>query len=157
MTFLKTLKLWSKIGVEHDAYWTISGKKELANGGLHVSLRDLARFGKFYKNNGSFEGRQIVSSEWIKDSMSTNAPHLKAPHNGETDSELGYGYQWWIPEGSENEFVAIGVFGQWIYVNPVKDVIIVKTSAHLGFEENDTEQKTVEFFRAVANSVNGLN
>ena len=146
-------KLWSKLGVENDAYWTLSNNKEVANGGLHVSLRDFARFGRLYKNNGNFEGEQLIPESWIKDSIATNSPHLKAPHNGESDSELGYGYQWWIPEGLENEFVAIGVFGQWIYINPAKDVIIVKTSAHSGFEEDDTEKKTVEFFRTIANNV----
>ena len=82
-----------------------------------------------------------------------NAPHLKAPHDGKPYSELGYGYQWWIPEGDQNEFMAIGVFGQWIYINPNKNVIIVKTSAHSGFEEDDNEKKTLELFRAITNNV----
>lgn len=146
-------KLWSKIGVEQDAYWTLSNNKELANGGLHISLRDYARFARLYMNGGVFNGEQIISKHWIEDSIATNEPHLKAPLDGKPYSELGYGYQWWIPEGSENEFMAIGVFGQWIYINPVKEVIIVKTSADSGFEDDDKEKKTVAFFREIASAV----
>lgn len=146
-------KLWSKLGVEQDAYWNLSNGKEVANGGLHISLRDYARFGRLYLNHGVFEGEQLIPERWIQDSMATDTPHLKAPHNGETDSELGYGYQWWIPEGDEQEFTAIGVFGQWLYVNPTKKVIIVKTSADSGFEEDDKEKKAIEFFREIAKTV----
>lgn len=146
-------KLWSKIGVEQDAYWTLSNDKELANGGLHISLRDYARFARLYMNGGVFEGEQLIPSQWIEDSMTTNQPHLKAPLDGKPYDEFGYGYQWWIPEGNEQEFMAIGVFGQWIYINPVKEVIIVKTSADPGFEDDDKEKKTVAFFREITAAV----
>ncbi len=146
-------KIWSQLGVEYDAYWTLSNHKELANGGLHIALRDYAKFGALYMNNGLFEGKQIIPKSWIKESLATNAPHLKASHDGTPYSELGYGYQWWIPEGDDNEFMAIGVFGQWIYINPTKNVVIVKTSAHPEFEENDNEKKTLELFRAITNHV----
>lgn len=146
-------KIWSQLGVEQDAYWTLSNNEELANGGLHIALRDYARFGRLYMNQGIFEGKQIIPRSWVQDSLAANKPHLKASHNGEPYSELGYGYQWWIPEGNDNEFMAIGVFGQWIYINPDKEVIIVKTGADSKFEEDDKEKKTVAFFRAITKAV----
>lgn len=146
-------KIWSQIGVEHDAYWTLSHHKEVANGGLHISLRDYARFAKLYLDNGVFAGKQIISESYIADSLATKEPHLKAPNDGKPYSEFGYGYQWWIPEGTEREFTAIGVFGQWIYVNPEKRVIIVKTGADAGFEEDEKEKKTLAFFRKVSDSI----
>ncbi len=66
---------------------------------------------------------------------------------------IGYGYQWWVPEGNAGEFMAIGVYGQWIYVNPTNRVIIVKTSADPDFMEKGYELKHVEFFRAIAAAV----
>lgn len=63
---------------------------------------------------------------------------------------IGYGYQWWVPQGGQGEFMVIGVYGQWIYVNPSNRVIIVKTSADPDFMEKGYELKHVEFFRAVA-------
>lgn len=145
-------KLWSQIGVENDAYWTLTDNKENANGGLHISLRDYARFARLYMDNGVYEGRQIIPKQWIEDSITANEPHLEAPLDGKPYSEFGYGYQWWLPVGTEHEFVAIGVFGQWIYINPVKNVIIVKTSADAGFEDDDKEKKTIAFFREIANA-----
>lgn len=56
-------------------------------------------------------------------------------------------------EGNQREFMAIGVYRQWIYVNPPKQVIIVKTSADPDFMEKGYELKHVEFFRAIANGI----
>lgn len=68
----------------------------------------------------SLTGSQIVSAEWVKASTKPRSAHLR-PGRYIEDGEpnLGYGYQWWIPEGKEGEFLAIGVYGQFIYVNPL--------------------------------------
>ena len=146
-------KLWKKIGTANDAYWTLSNGTELAMGGLSVSLRDYARFARLYLKGGNFNGEQIISREWIEESMDISAEYSKPGANNDVYNEIGYGYQWWIPEGNEQEFMAIGVYGQWIYVNPAKQVIIVKTSADPNFMEEDNELKHVEFFRAIADGI----
>lgn len=146
-------KLWKKIGTDHDAYWTLSNGTELAMGGLSVSLRDYARFARLYLNGGNWEGEQILSEDWVKDSLDVSAEYSRPGANNDVYNEIGYGYQWWIPEGDQNEFMAIGVYGQWIYVNPSKQVIIVKTSADPDFTSKDYEPKHVEFFRAIADGI----
>lgn len=146
-------KLWKKIGAAHDAYWTLSNGTELAMGGLSVSLRDYARFARLYLNGGIYNGEQILSESWVRDSMDVSAEYSKPGANHDAYNAIGYGYQWWVPEGEEGEFMAIGVYGQWIYVNPVKQIIIVKTSADPNFMENGYELKYVEFFRAVADGI----
>ena len=143
-------KLWKKLGVESDAYWTLSNDKELAMGGLSISLRDYARFAKLYLNNGKINKEQIIPKDWIKDSMDISEQYSKPGANNDSYNAIGYGYQWWIPEGNEREFLAIGVYSQWIYVNPAKDVIIVKTSADPNFMEKDYELKHIELFREIA-------
>jgi len=67
---------------------------------------------------------------------------------------LGYGYQWWIPESLEGEFSAIGVYNQFIFVNPTARTVIVKLSANSEYgltntEESYRENETIEFFRAI--------
>lgn len=146
-------KLWKKLDAGHDAYWTLSGGKELAMGGLSVSLRDYARFARLYLNEGNYNGEQILDGEWVRDSLDASAPYSRPGANQDEYNAIGYGYQWWIPEGEEGEFMAIGVYGQWIYVNPAKRVIIVKTSADPDFMEEGYELKHVEFFRAVADGL----
>ena len=146
-------KLWKKIGVAHDAYWTLSNGTELAMGGLSVSLRDYARFARLYLKEGNYNGEQILEKSWVKDSMDISEAYAKPGANNDAYNVIGYGYQWWIPEGEQGEFMAIGVYGQWIYVNPTKQVIIVKTSADPNFMEEGYELKHVEFFRAVADGI----
>ena len=146
-------KLWKKIGAAHDAYWTLSNGTELAMGGLSVSLRDYARFARLYLNGGIYNGEQILSESWVRDSMDVSAEYSKPGANHDAYNAIGYGYQWWVPEGEEGEFMAIGVYGQWIYVNPAKQIIIVKTSADPNFMEKGYELKHVEFFRAVADGI----
>ncbi len=146
-------KLWKRIGAEHDAYWTLSNGTELAMGGLSVSLRDYARFARLYLKEGSYNGEQILTKEWIKDSMDVSARYSKPGANNDPDNAIGYGYQWWVPQGDQGEFMAIGVYGQWIYVNPSKQVIIVKVSADPDFMAEGYELKHVEFFRAVADGI----
>lgn len=143
-------KLWKKIGTAHDAYWTLSNGKELAMGGLSVSLRDYARFARLYLNKGNYNGEQILTEDWVRDSFDIKEEYSKPGANEDAYNVIGYGYQWWIPEGTEEEFMAIGVYGQWIYVNPTKYIIIVKTSADPDFMEKGYELKHVEFFRAIA-------
>ena len=125
-------KLWKKIGADHDAYWTLGNGTELAMGGLSVSLRDYARFARLYLNGGSYQGEQILTKDWVKDSMDVSAGYSRPGANRDDDNVIGYGYQWWVPQGNQGEFMAIGVYGQWIYVNPSKQVIMVKTSADPG-------------------------
>ncbi len=146
-------KLWKKIGADQDAYWTLSNDTELAMGGLSVSLRDYARFARLYLNGGSYQGKQILTKDWVKDSMDVSAAYSRPGANQDAYNVIGYGYQWWVPEGNQGEFMAIGVYGQWIYVNPSQKVIIVKTSADPDFMAEGYELKHVEFFRAVTDGI----
>ena len=143
-------KLWKRIGSEHDAYWTLSNGTELANGGLSISLRDYARFARLYLNEGSYDGQQILPREWVRDSLDVSADYSKPGANNDGYNAIGYGYQWWVPEGEQGEFMAIGVYGQFIYVNPTSRVIIVKVNADPNFMSENYELKHVAFFRAIA-------
>lgn len=86
-------------------------------GGLSISLRDFARFGRLYLNGGNWNGEQIIPSDWVKDSMDVSSDYAKPGAGNDSYNTPGYGYQWWVPEGTEGEFLAIGVYGQWIYGN----------------------------------------
>ena len=145
--------LWKKIDTDKDAYWTLSNETELAMGGLSVSLRDYARFARLYLNEGNYNGKQILEKEWIEDTMDIHAKYSKPGANQDDNNAIGYGYQWWIPEGNQGEFMAIGVYGQWIYVNPSNNVIIVKTSADPNFTQKGYELKHVKFFREIAKKI----
>ncbi|MCF8474774.1 MAG: beta-lactamase family protein [Emcibacter sp.] len=143
--------LWSKIGMESDAYWiTDSEGAEFALGGLNVRTRDFARFGRLYLHNGNWEGEQIVSSQWIK---AVTTPYSE--HNKSQSDKFGYGFQWWIgPDARPGEFMAVGVYGQFIYINQPENIIIVKNSADINFMDKiDSKHESITFFRAITDKI----
>ena len=146
-------KLWTRIGSAHDAYWTLNNGTELANGGLSISLRDYARFARLYLHEGNWNGEQLLPRDWIRDSLDISADYSKPGANNDGYNAIGYGYQWWVPEGDQGEFMAIGVYGQFLYVNPEQNVIIVKVNADPDFMAEHYELKHVEFFRAITDGL----
>ena len=148
-------EIWSQIGMESEAYYlTDSVGDAMALGGLNATLRDYAKFGQLYLNKGSWEGNQIVSSEWVKASHSLDAPHLQ-PMAGELSSDTwGYGYQWWVPGFPSTDYTAAGVYNQYIYIDPVTNVVIAKTSSNHRFTSERPESKDahIAMFRAIAQS-----
>ncbi|UCE09304.1 MAG: serine hydrolase [Candidatus Thorarchaeota archaeon] len=85
---------------------------------LSIRTRDMAKFGYLFLNNGTWDGQQIVSSEWVNTSISSHT--LFWDHQG-------YGYQWWtIP--SLGLYRAAGLYGQYIYVVPEHDLVVAFSS-----------------------------
>jgi hypothetical protein len=81
-------------------------------------------------DKGELGGTRILSASWVHDSTTPDAPYLMPkPSTSKGPATVGYAYQWWIPYGSDGAFEAEGIFGQMIYVNPTRDVVIVQTSA----------------------------
>ncbi|MEL7545984.1 MAG: serine hydrolase [Pseudomonadota bacterium] len=130
-------KLWSRLGAEDDAYLLVDTKDEpLVFGGVNIRLRDMVRFGELYLNGGrNFLGQQLVSENWVKTSTTPDAPRLQPMvDNPESDSAFGYKYQWWIPLYPDgDDYSAIGIYGQFIYINPARKIVIVKTSAYTNY------------------------
>ena len=146
-------KLWSKLGTEQDTYYiTDSTGEPMVLGGLNMLTRDYAKFGKLYLDNGRWNDQQIVPLNWVKDSVTPDAPHLMPGKRASSDMEMGYGYQWWLPVNADEEFMAVGIYDQYIYVNKKANVVIVKNSANLDFTKNNYEsfRESAEAFRAIA-------
>ncbi|MEJ2763405.1 serine hydrolase [Photobacterium sp. MCCC 1A19761] len=149
-------KLWSKLQPEGDAiYLTDSTGEPMVLGGLNILSRDYLRFGKLYRDFGRLNGEQIIPAQWIKDSITPDAPHLIPGKRANANTHWGYGYQWWIPEHANQEFVAIGIYGQYIYINRQADVVIVKNSTNTHFMANHYESMDIALaaFRAIAHSL----
>ena len=84
-------------------------------------------------------------------------PHLQPGKKPRSDTTFGYGYQWWLPPtGDEGEYSAIGVYNQFIYVNPTRGIVIAKTSASQNYgadETTDREIETLALFSEIARSI----
>ncbi len=113
-------KLWKKIGAQSDAFFYESKNQPeiCAFACFNATLRDYARFGLMAMNYGALNGTRVVSESWMKES--TTAPPFNA----------GYGYQWWLSANNpDHAFRAIGIYGQTIYINPAKHVVIAQFRA----------------------------
>ncbi|NYS26485.1 serine hydrolase [Rhodobacteraceae bacterium 2376] len=147
-------RIWGPMGAEADATWSTDRTgREFALCCLNATLRDYARFGRLYLEGGARDDVQIVPADWVQASVTPEAAHLQPGDNPASDWTFGYGYKWWIPEDPQGDFTAIGVWGQYIYIDPARAVIIVKTSADPAFDDNDHE--TIAAFRAIARAVAG--
>jgi CubicO group peptidase (beta-lactamase class C family) len=149
-------KLWQHLGTEEDAYYIAdSTNQPMVLGGLNMISRDYARFGQLYRDYGKIGDNQIVPEQWITDSITPDAPHLMPGKRDSSSTKLGYGYQWWIPENADEEFLALGIYGQYIYINRKLDVVIVKNSADIKFMDNNNKNLdyNIAAFREIAASV----
>jgi CubicO group peptidase (beta-lactamase class C family) len=137
-------KIWSPAGMEHDATWWVEGPDGLAwaGSGIGATLRDYGRFGLIAANQGRVNGRSIVPDGWFEEA--TVSPMI----GGKT---VDYGYGWWIQ--SSGAFAAIGIFGQYIYINPPEHLVIVVLSAQPKPEDASREELSSAFVTAVKNAL----
>lgn len=150
-------KLWRPLGMEFDAFWLLDGTgMEWAFGGLNASLRDYARFGWLYLHGGRRGELQIVPEAWVHASVRPDAPHLMPGPNPRSTNILGYGYHWWTPSDPDGDFMALGIWGQRIYVYPKHRLVIVTNSVDPNYVRNDFENTeiAVALWRAIAADLN---
>jgi CubicO group peptidase (beta-lactamase class C family) len=138
-------KIWSKIGAQSDAflYRAKAQPDQCAFGCVSATLRDYGRFGLMMMNGGTLNGTRVVSSAWVNEA--TSRAKFEVPMKDGAD--LGYGYQWWVPSGSDRAFQGMGIFGQILYVNPAKHIVIVETAAWTKPEDNtrwDESSKVID-------------
>lgn len=143
-------KLWKPLGAERDAVWLVDADgMEAAFCCMGVVLRDYARLGLLFLRGGTWRNQQILPSAWVEASIDTSEPHLRPGPNPQSSDTWGYGYQWWVPD-EQGDYLAIGVFNQFIYINPLKDLVIVKTSANPTYFLDYAEEAHLSLFRAIS-------
>lgn len=135
------------LGLEYDGYYITDGAGvAFVPGGLNFTTRDFARFGQMILQNGVRDGEQLVPADWIAESTWPSAPT--------EPGKIGYGYQWWIPKNAhEGEFLARGIYGQYIYFDQPRGVLIVSTGADRKFREPGINDLNIEMFRKIAQTL----
>lgn len=123
-------KLWQNLGAEDDAVITVDNRgTPYACAGISMRLRDLARFGRLILDDGRIDGRQVIPEEWIR----TTAQGGVFDTSLYGDSTPGtYRNQWWIPGGSHGSFYAVGIFSQYLWLDPSTGITIAKFSSETG-------------------------
>lgn len=126
-------KLWKPMGMEADGSWSLDSTRsgfEKMESGVNARARDFARFGMLFAREGSWAGRQLISRGWVEESTRADT---------RTDPSLGYQYFWWVntPDNETSHFSAQGKYGQYIYVAPKKDLVIVRLGKAEGEKGHD--------------------
>ncbi|MBY8961578.1 beta-lactamase family protein [Flavobacterium sp. D11R37] len=116
-------KLWKPLGMEYDATWSLDRENGMEKTFccINARARDFSKIGRLYLNNGNWQGKQIVPEEWVRRSVTADT----------VTGASFYKYQWWLPSQS-GDFMAQGILGQYIYVNPSKNLIIVRLGENYG-------------------------
>lgn len=118
-------KLWTPLEMEYNASWSIDKKNEGTEKTfccINARARDFAKIGRLYLNKGNWNGKQIVSQKWVEESTKVDTTE---------GSDEGYQYQWWLPSNN-GDFMAEGILGQFIYVNPSENIVIVRMGKNYG-------------------------
>lgn len=122
-------KLWEPLGCENAAHWILDkGGAALTYVGFNATARDYARVGELYLRGGVWNGAQVLPADWVKASVTPDAPHLAPGLRDSADLPYGYGYQWWLLD--DGSFTATGIYNQFVFVSPEHDTVIVKLSAN---------------------------
>ncbi|MEG1585800.1 MAG: serine hydrolase [Bacteroidales bacterium] len=139
ITYFKE-KLWNNLGMQHKGSWSYDSSRSLtARGfcGLNMSAFDLLKFGCLYLHNGTYNGRKLISPEWIL--------FTRTIRNKNTSLQDGWDYNLFWRNVSNHEIFAKGLLGQFLYVNWDKNTVIIR----LGYKEGKTDW--VRIFQEVSN------
>ena len=139
-------RLWQPLGAEADATWSLDAVRpgfEKMESGLNAAPADYARFGLLFLHGGEWNGKRIVSEEWV---------HAATAANTSSDPAGEYQYFWWVDVERPGRFYGLGNLGQYLYVAPDADTVIVRNGSDWDID-NDTWLST---FRDIADHLTRL-
>lgn len=140
---------YSPLGFRQQPYYLVDGKDAaFALGGLNLTTRDYAKFGQLFLQMGEWKGEQLIPADWVAQSTAHSAPAM-------SDRGVGYGYQWWVPMPADQDYFAVGIYGQYIYIDPKTNIVIAKNAADREFMFADevgthSMNKNIELMRSLA-------
>ena len=148
-------ELWAPLGTETDAYVTVDAEGfSVADGGICVSLRDLARFGQMVAAGGVAGDRRIVASAWLDDTLAGAADSREAFAQDEHIVEMPGGHyrnQWWVP--GDGVLLGLGIHGQFLYVDRGSDTVIAVVSTWPMSLDPERRRRAMDAFRATARAL----
>jgi CubicO group peptidase (beta-lactamase class C family) len=151
LTEVLSEKIWSKIGAEMDAFFTVDSiGTPFAGGGLNAGLHDLARFGQMLLNNGLFANQRVVPEAVIRNIR--QGGNLQAFANAGYSLLKGWSYRsmWWITHNQHGAFMARGVHGQSLYIDPTANMVIARFASYPVAGNAANDPTTLPAYQAIA-------
>ncbi len=140
-------KIWAPAGMEQQATWLLNRTgKEISGCCIQAAARDYARFGLFIMNGARVNGQSIVPDGWLTEATASRTD-IGRPGRG-------YGYLWWTY--ADGTFAARGIFGQGIFIDPKRKLVIVSNANWSGGATDRTASEAREsFYRAAQKAIDG--
>ena len=146
-------RIWSQLGMEFDAQFvTEPGNQVLGGSGLIATARDFARFGQMLLQRGTYNGRQILSPRVVEEFIKGGDREAFAKYAEAHPANKGFSYrdQWWVTHNEHGAFTAWGVYGQYLYVDPIANMVIVKQSSMPAAGTEFADNNDFLLFHAIA-------
>lgn len=144
-------RIWSRLGAEYDADVIVDGAGAPAiGGGLNPTLRDMARFGEAMRLNGRYNGQQIIPAAVVA--------RIRAGANKDDFAKAGYktlpGWsyksQWWVSHNAHGAYMARGIHGQAIYIDPKAEMVIVRFASNPMAGNANFDHLSLPAYQAIA-------
>lgn len=144
-------RIWAPMGAEEDANYHVDRiGTESGGGGLSTTLRDLARFGEVMRNHGRFNDRQIVPATVVAEIERGGDPAKFTPAGYATLPGASYRNQWWVTHNAHGAYMARGVYGQGLYIDPKAEMVIARYASHPVAANAGNDPVTLPAYMALA-------
>ena len=149
---LASERLFQPLGARQDAYVTVDrAGTPRTGGGINMTPRDLARIGEMMRQGGVANGRRIVSQAWVNDTTTGGSSKAWSESTSASWLPKGRYHNKWYQTG--NAFFALGIHGQWLYVDPRAEMVLAKFSSQPDAIVDDAKDFNLTLFDALAKIV----
>jgi CubicO group peptidase (beta-lactamase class C family) len=137
--------IWQPYGMAADAYWIKDecDGSDTGGSGLSATLGDYARLGQFMLGGGRIDGTPVIADAWLQGAVRRQI--------GVDEPDRGYGYLWWTD--TDGSYAAIGIFGQMVYVDPARKLVIAQVAAWPQATSKALVEARREFVAAIKHAV----
>ncbi|MBO5137098.1 MAG: serine hydrolase [Spirochaetaceae bacterium] len=152
ITELLSEKIWKPMGAKYDGYYQLdSAGIAFAGGGFNLNLRDMAIFGELMLNEGKLDGKRIIPKEAVRNITCGGNAEAFAK-SGEYPKLEGWSYKnmWWITNNNHKAYMARGVHGQAIYIDPKAQMVIVRFASNPLSSNKYIDPISIPAYEAVA-------
>jgi CubicO group peptidase (beta-lactamase class C family) len=144
-------RFFKPMGAHVEGYYQLDATgTEFAGGGFNGALRDLAAFGEMIRNDGFFNGKQILPKGLMNDLLEKSNANKFDKESYPILKGWAYRNMWWITKNSDNAFCARGVHGQVIYINPKAEMVLVRLASHPEASNSVNDPFSLPAYQAVA-------
>lgn len=147
-------RIWSRIGTEEDAYFTIDESgAEMGGGGLNATLRDIARMGEMMRCDGRWNGAEIVPKAVIDDIRFNGSPEAFHAAGYVTLPGWSYRNMWWVSNNPHGAYMARGIYGQNIFIDPMAEMVVARLGSHRIAANTATDPIVLPAYQAAAEAL----